>query len=105
MKVNTQLTLSKLYKDPTAAIEELKEWLGPQAKALDTPVHFIEVFTDKAPLCRAASKHVGETSILLGINHGQDFNRVRDRRLLMCVVALTRPDHVWFSFRLLESME
>ena len=97
-KVNTQLTLSKLYEDPDAVIQELRTWLGPQAKALDTPVHFIEVFTDKAPLGRAVSKHVGKTSILLGINHGQDFNRARDRRLLMCLIALTRPDHVWFSF-------
>ncbi|CAL1152848.1 unnamed protein product [Cladocopium goreaui] len=85
-------------EDYDQVLDELRNWLGPQAPALDSPVHMIEVFTDHAPLARKVSERTGKSSIILGLNHGQDFNRLQDRRLLMYLLAVVRPKHVWFSF-------
>eukprot|EP00438_Fugacium_kawagutii_P033822 Skav235831 [mRNA] locus=scaffold1931:222076:230114:- [translate_table: standard] len=97
-KVNAQLVLSRLMEEPDEVRKELEEWLGPQAHALDGPVHLIEVFTDHAPLARKTHKLTGQSSIILGIQHGQDFNKLRDRRMLMYLIAWCRPKHAWFSF-------
>ena len=97
-KLNTQVILSRLHDEYDQVLDELRNWLGPQAPALDSPVHMIEVFTDHAPLARKVSERTGKSSIILGLNHGQDFNRLQDRRLLMYLLAVVRPKHVWFSF-------
>ena len=54
------------------------------------------MFTGKALLSQTFERIIGEVSIKLGFEHGQDFNRVNDRRLLLLLVAYVQPDHVWF---------
>ena len=97
-KVNSQLVLSRMQAEPQKVREELEEWLGPQAHALDSPVQMIEVFTDRAPLAKKLHKQTGKSCIILGLKHGQDFNKLRDRRMLLYLIAWCRPEHVWFSF-------
>lgn len=58
-------------------LEELREWLA-----------------------KRVTRDCNKTSIILGLSHGQDFNRLRDRnaRMLSYLIALTNPNHAWFSF-------
>ena len=95
---SNRLTLSRLVDDPQAVRAELNSWLGPQACKLDSSVGLIEVFTGKAQLSQTFEKITGKASIKLGLEHGQDFHRVNDRRLLLLLIAYAQPDHVWFSW-------
>ena len=95
---STRMTLSKLVDNPKAFRAELDAWLGPQASKLDRPIGLIEVFTGKALLSQTFERITGKASIKLGFEHGQDFNRVNDRRLLLLLIAYVQPDHVWFSW-------
>ena len=95
---STRMTLSKFVDNPKAVRAELDAWLGPQASQLDRPIGLIEVFTGKAQLSQTFERITGKASIKLGFEHGQDFNRVNDRRLLLLLIAYVQPDHVWFSW-------
>lgn len=97
-KLNTQVVLSRLRTEYEVVMDELREWLGPQSRALDSPVHMIEVFTHHAPLAKKVTKDCNVSSIIIGLAHGQDLNRLRDRRMLLYLIAVTKPSHVWFSF-------
>ena len=98
-RVPFQLALSSLREEPEAVDKELKEWLGPQAQALSLQrVGLVEVFSGRAPLSHHCEQIRGLASSRLGANHGQDFSRARDRRLLLLLLARTRPKDVWFSW-------
>eukprot|EP00435_Cladocopium_sp_Y103_P065222 s43_g27.t1 len=93
-----RVAISQLADDPDSVRTELAEWLGDQSAALDTRVGLIEVFTGHAPLSQLYEQTTGKSSIRLGLTYGQDFTRVRDRRLLLLLIAFTQPEHVWFSW-------
>ena len=97
-KAPFQLALAVLREDPSSVRRDLKEWLGDQKKALGQAVGLIEVFTGRAPLSVSSERHRGLTSIRLGLQHGQDFSRARDRRLLLLLIAWCRPKDVWLSW-------
>ncbi|CAL1138729.1 unnamed protein product [Cladocopium goreaui] len=84
--------------EPDTVERDLRAWLGPQAHKLKQPVHMIEVFTDVAPLASQLELESGQTVIRIGIHHGQNLDRLKDRQLLLCLIALTRPRHIWYSW-------
>ena len=90
--------LSRLATQPDKVKAELKQWLGDQAHVLDKKVGLIEVFTGQAKLSQVFEKQTGLASIRLGLQFGQDFTRLHDRRCLLLLIAFCRPRHVWFSF-------
>ena len=92
------MTLSRLATQPDKVKAELKQWLGDQAHVLDKKVGLIEVFTGQAKLSQVFEKQTGLASIRLGLQFGQDFTRLHDRRCLLLLIAFCRPRHVWFSF-------
>jgi hypothetical protein len=97
-KANLRMTLSRLATEPKKVKAELKQWLGDQSHVLDKKVGLIEVFTGKAKLSEVFEKQTGLASIRLGLQFGQDFTRLHDRRCLLLLIAFCRPRHVWFSF-------
>ena len=97
-KTQAQLVLTRVLEEPSRVRQELREWLGDQADAIDRCPQFIEVFTGKAPLASKVQSKLGVPSIKIGLQYGQDLNRLSDRRKLMQLIALLRPRHVWFSF-------
>lgn len=96
--VTSRLVLSRIASDPKGAKKQLKEWLGHQAHQLDKPVGLIEVFAGKGNLSQVHEEMNQDGSIKLGLDHGQDFTRVQDRRNLLLLIAFCRPRRVWFSF-------
>ena len=97
-RTQAQLVLTRVLEEPSRVRQELREWLGDQADAIDRCPQFIEVFTGKAPLASKVQSELGVPSIKIGLQYGQDLNRLSDRRKLMQLIALLRPRHVWFSF-------
>ena len=100
-KINAQMILSRLAAEPEQVRSELQAWLGPQSAKLGPQVELIEVFTRKAPLSHHFEQIVKserQTSIRLGWDYGQDFDKVYDRRMLMYLVAWCNPSNVWYSF-------
>ena len=97
-KASVRMTLSRLATNPNEVRNELASWLGDQAWKLKKPIGLIEVFTDKAKLSDVYEKQHPKYAIRLGLKFGQDFTRVHDRRCLLLLIAMTRPDHIWFSF-------
>ena len=97
-KASLRLVLSRLATNPKHVRAELKQWLGDQASKLDCKVGLIEVFTGRARLSEEYEKQTGKASIRLGLQYGQDFTKLHDRRCLLLLIALCRPEHVWFSF-------
>ena len=97
-KTNCRMTLTRLHSERTIVMQELREWLGDQACSLDRKVGLIEVFTGKAPLSRYYTRRTGLESIRIGLDYGHDLNRLHDRRMLLMLIAVCRPDHVWLSF-------
>ena len=94
--VTSRLVLSRIASDPKGVKKQLKEWLGHQAHQLDKPVGLIEVFAGKGNLSQVHEEMNQDGSIKLGLDHGQDFTRVQDRRNLLLLIAFCRPRHVWF---------
>eukprot|EP00435_Cladocopium_sp_Y103_P055859 s19_g18.t1 len=97
-KTSSQLVLSRLLSEPDAVERELKAWLGDQAHKLNSQVELVEVFTDDAPLSIAVEKVFPGTAIRIGLSHGQDLSKLKDRQLLLCLIAWTKPKHVWYSW-------
>ena len=97
-KASLRLVLSRLATNAKQVRAELKQWLGDQASKLDCKVGLIEVFTGRARLSEEYEKQTGKASIRLGLQYGQDFTKLHDRRCLLLLIALCRPEHVWFSF-------
>ena len=97
-KASLRMVLSRLATNPKQVRAELKQWLGDQASKLDCKVGLIEVFTGRARLSEVYENETGKASIRLGLQYGQDFTKLHDRRCLLLLIALCRPEHVWFSF-------
>ena len=97
-KTSAQMSLSRLLSEPDAVERDLKQWLGPQSHKLNSTVELVEVFTDHAPLSAMIERWTGNQAIRIGKNHGQDLTKARDRQLLLCLIAWTRPKHVWYSW-------
>eukprot|EP00438_Fugacium_kawagutii_P012099 Skav209448 [mRNA] locus=scaffold2199:144696:152896:- [translate_table: standard] len=98
-KTSSQMVLSRLLSEPDAVEHELEQWLGDQAGKLRQSVVMIEVFTDVAPLSEKMEQLNDNRAVIrIGQNLGQDLSRLRDRQLLLCLIARTRPTHVWYSW-------
>ena len=97
-KTSSQMLLSRVLSEPDAVERDLRAWLGPQASKLQQPVPMIEVFTDVAPLASQMEVQSQQNVIRIGLNHGQNLDRLRDRQLLLCLIAWTRPRHMWYSW-------
>ena len=81
--------------------EELKAWLGPQAvhfdKAVKHGLHFLEVYAGSARATDAV-RELGGTAICLGLDHGQDFTRSKDRAFCQALIDRLEPSHLWLAF-------
>eukprot|EP00438_Fugacium_kawagutii_P015705 Skav235328 [mRNA] locus=scaffold520:603852:614712:+ [translate_table: standard] len=81
--------------------EELAIWLGPQAdvfrRALSHGLDFLEVYAGKARASQAVLAK-GGTALFLGLDHGQDFRRAKDRSLGRALVQRLKPKHLWGAF-------
>eukprot|EP00435_Cladocopium_sp_Y103_P025552 s3203_g6.t1 len=97
-KASSRLTLSRIATDPAGVKAELQAWLKDQAPKLDQRVGLVEVFTGQANLSKTFEDRSNTVSIRLGLDHGQDFTRLHDRRCLLLLIAYVRPSYVWFSF-------
>ena len=97
-RVGSRLVVSRVQEDPKGVKRDLQAWLGDQAFKLDAPVGLIEAFTGKANLSKQYEKKTGLHAIRLGLEYGQDFARLQDRRNLLLLIAFCRPHHVWVSF-------
>ena len=95
---SNRLILSRLGEHRSEVRAELQTWLGDQQHLLDKKVGLIEVFTGKANLSTVFEQRTGLHAIRLGLDYGQDFTRVHDRRCLLLLIAYCRPKHLWFSF-------
>ena len=96
-RVGVRMALSRLQSNRQEVLSELRHWLGNQASKLDSKVGLIEVFTGTANLSKQFEKRTQKTAIQIGIDYGHDLGRLRDRRNLLYLVALTKPDHIWFA--------
>eukprot|EP00438_Fugacium_kawagutii_P005702 Skav227832 [mRNA] locus=scaffold948:391182:404479:+ [translate_table: standard] len=80
---------------------DLRTWLGPQAdtfdRALSSGLDFLEVYAGKARASQAVLSR-GGCAIYLGIDHGHDFRRARDRSLAVALVRRLKPRHLWGAF-------
>ena len=97
-KASSRMVLSRMASQPNQVKSELRKWLGSQAYKLDKKVGLVEVFTGQAPLSDMFEKTTGSQAIRLGLDYGQDFTKLHDRRCLLLLIAWCRPDHLWFSF-------
>ena len=97
-RTQAQLVMTRVHEEPEAVRRELSEWLGPQSTALDQNVQFLEVFTGKAPLAKRVEEKLQVPSIRIGLEYGHNLDQLKDRRMLMTLIAYVRPRHVWFSF-------
>ena len=95
---SNRLILSRLGEHRAEVRAELQTWLGDQNHLLDKKVGLVEVFTGKANLSKVFEQRTGLHAIRLGLDYGQDFTRVHDRRCLLLLIAYCRPKHLWFSF-------
>ena len=95
---HSQFVMSRLALGKSQVKTELKQWLGKQAHLLDRKVSLVEVFTGKAPLADAVEKCGVGQCIRIGLDYGQDLNRLHDRRMLILLVAFLKPLDVWISF-------
>eukprot|EP00438_Fugacium_kawagutii_P001653 Skav236324 [mRNA] locus=scaffold97:181652:191974:+ [translate_table: standard] len=81
--------------------QEIADWLGDQApvfwKALEQGLDFLEVYAGTARASQAVSAG-GGLAIHLGLNHGQDFRKSKDRSLGKALLQRTKPKHYWGSF-------
>eukprot|EP00435_Cladocopium_sp_Y103_P022724 s2518_g5.t1 len=81
--------------------QDLREWLGAQQtvfdKALTQGLDFLEVYAGTARASQAVLKK-GGLALYLGLDHGQDFRRAKDRSLGKALVKRLKPKHLWGSF-------
>ena len=96
-RISSRMTLSRILSERDKVISEVATWLGPQAYKLNKRVGLIEVFTGKA-LSRHFERRSQTESIRIGLEYGQDLNKLKDRRNLLLLIGLTQPQHVWYSF-------
>ena len=89
--------MSRLWGKYGEMIDELTEWLGPQAHKLHETVSMIEVFKGKAPLADRVEQF-GSTCIRIGLDYGQDLIQHSHRRKLLLLIAFCQPKDVWISF-------
>ena len=97
-KMAQRMTLSRLLSDRERVRAELSEWLGDQAFKLDQKVGLIEVYTGQARLSGCFEKESQTEAIRIGYSYGHDLDKPREARLLLLLIAYTRPRHVWISF-------
>ena len=97
-RISSRMTLSRILSNRDEVIKEVAEWLGKQAYKLKKRVGLVEVFTGKAPLSRFYERRSQLESIRIGLEYGQDLNKLKDRRNLVLLIGLTQPQHVWYSF-------
>ena len=81
--------------------QEIREWLGDQGKyfdeALKKGLNLLEVYAGAAR-ATAAVRELGGVAIALGLDHGQDFRRARDRALGRALLHRLKPEHLWLAF-------
>ena len=82
---------------------EIREWLGEQGKyfdeALKKGLNLLEVYAGEARATAAVRELGGPgVAIALGLDHGQDFRRARDRALGKALLHRLKPDHLWLAF-------
>lgn len=91
----------ELPANTTFTDEEVVQWLGPQAsqfqRALKEGLDFLEVYAGSARASQAVQA-LGGVAIFLGIDHGQDFSRARDRALGRYLLDRLKPRHLWLAF-------
>ena len=97
-KTSSQMLLTRVLSEPDAVERDLRAWLGPQADKLNEPVQMIEVFTGTAPLASQLEHESGQAVIRIGLQYGQNLDRLKDRQFLLCLIAWTRPRHIWYSW-------
>ena len=97
-RVGSRLVVSRIQEDPKGVKRDLQAWLGDQAFKLDASVGLVEVFTGKANLSKQYEAKTGLHAIRLGLEYGQDFKRLQDRKNLLLLIAFCRPHHIWVSF-------
>lgn len=66
-------------------------------QALTKGLDFLEVYAGKARASQAVKEH-GGLALFLGLDHGQDFRRARDRSLARALVQMVKPRHLWGAF-------
>ena len=80
---------------------EIKEWLGEQAsvfdEALTKGLDLLEVYAGSARVTTTV-KELGGTAIAIGLAHGQDLGRARDRAMLLHLIQLSKPRHALIAF-------
>ena len=80
---------------------EIREWLGEQGKyfdeALKKGLNLLEVYAGEAR-ATAAVRELGGVAMALGLDHGQDFRRARDRALGKALLHRLKPNHLWLAF-------
>eukprot|EP00438_Fugacium_kawagutii_P035674 Skav231659 [mRNA] locus=scaffold823:44885:57127:- [translate_table: standard] len=81
--------------------DDLRAWLGPQSavfdKALSSGLDLLEVYAGKARASQAVLSR-GGCALYLGLDHGHDFRRARDRSLAVALVLRLKPRHLWGAF-------
>ena len=81
--------------------DDVRAWLGPQAGVFDQArkrgLDFLEIYAGAARTSQAVLAK-GGLAIYLGLDHGQDFRRARDRSLALALVDLLKPRHCWAAF-------
>ena len=80
----------------SVTLQELKEWLGPQADRLGKPLDLVEEYTGEARIA-ASVEEAGGSALRLGLAHGQDFRRRRDRELSLALNRVAKPRHRFTS--------
>ena len=80
--------------------DEIRSWLGAQAAELPPRgcrLDFLEIFTGEARITQSVIRRGGR-AIKIGLQHGQDLRRRRDRRLLLALIYLFDPHETWISW-------
>ena len=96
----TSTSIDPVYTKVLVTKSELQAFLGPkQQHLLDQDVWLIEMFAGLDPELSKAAERSGKYAIRLGLAHGQDFNRARDRALAIELVKYTMPEHVHISWQ------
>lgn len=80
---------------------EMCAWLGPQAEqyrqARKKGLSFLEVYAGTARATQAVRER-GGTALCIGLEHGQDLSKAKDRAMCRHLIQVLQPDHLWLSF-------
>ena len=71
-----------LSDDHNYTMDDLKLWLGPQAPTLEKRVALVEIWTGQAGISHEVASR-GFGAIRIGLDHGHDLRRRKDRTLLL----------------------